>query len=484
MSSRVPLKRIGDDVWEIPKSYRKGMRVPGRVFADEELLNKMRSDLTLEQCANVAHLPGIYKYSIVLPDGHQGYGFPIGGVAAFDAEEGVISPGGVGYDINCGVRVLRTNLTEKDVKPVLSRLISTLFRMIPSGVGSTGRVSLSVNELDKVLKDGVEWAIDNGYGWDEDQDYIEERGVMDAADPDKVSRTAKGRGRNQLGTLGSGNHFLEVQVVDEIYDPKVAKELGIFEKGQVTVMIHTGSRGLGHQVCSDYLKIMERAVHKYGIELPDRELAAVPVTSKEAEDYFAAMAAAANFAWTNRQLIMHWARKAFEEVFKRSAEDLEMELIYDVAHNIAKLETHKVDGGYRKVYVHRKGATRAFPPGHPQIPAKYRPIGQPVLIPGSMGTASYILIGSPKAMELTFGSTAHGAGRLLSRAQATRTYRANRIEEELKKRGILIAAASRRVIAEEAPGAYKSVDRVVEVSHRVGIAKKVVRLRPIAVTKG
>ncbi len=481
---RVPLKEIDRYVWEIPKTYRPGMRVPARIFADSVLLQKMQSDLTLEQAANVAHLPGIYKYSIVLPDGHQGYGFPIGGVAAFDAEEGVISPGGVGYDINCGVRIIRTNLSLDDVKPKLSLLADTLFRLIPSGLGSRSGLRLSDAELNRVLEEGVRWAVERGYGWSEDPDFIEEHGGMEGADASKISQRAKNRGRDQLGTLGSGNHFLEVQYVEKIYDPSVAKVLGIEHEGQITVMIHTGSRGLGHQVCSDYLRKMEVAVRKYGIKLPDRELVCVPANSKEAEDYFSAMKAAANFAWTNRQLITHWVRVAFEKVFKTSAEDLDMHIVYDVAHNIAKLEDHFVNGKKVRVFVHRKGATRAFPPGHSAIPAKYRSIGQPVLIPGSMGTASYILVGTKKAMEITFGSAPHGAGRMMSRAAAIREYRGSTVKAALERQGILIRAASMRVVAEEAPGAYKDVDRVAMVADAVGIARRVVRLRPIAVVKG
>ena len=484
MSVNVPLIKLGDYVWEIPKSYKPGMRVPGRIFADDYLLQKMKSDLTLVQCANVAHLPGIYKYAIALPDAHQGYGFPIGGVAAIDAEEGVISPGGVGYDINCGVRLVRTDLTIKDVKPVLKELIDTIFSLVPSGVGVRGKIRLSTSELDNVLSEGVGWAIEHGYGWPEDAEFCEEKGCMKTADPDKVSERAKQRGSGQLGTLGSGNHFLEIQVVDKIYDPKAAKEMGIYEEGQVTVMIHTGSRGFGHQVCSDYLRVMEHAMRKYGIRPPDRELACAPVKSKEAEDYFAAMSCACNFAWANRQCILHWTRQAFEKVFKKKADELGLQLVYDVAHNIAKIEYHKIDGATKKVIVHRKGATRAFPPGHPDIPAKYKNIGQPVLIPGSMGTASYALVGTPRAMEITFGSTAHGAGRFLSRQAAIRRYWGSKVKAELEKRGILVRAANIRVVAEEAPGAYKDVDRVAEVSHRVGIATKVVRLVPIAVTKG
>ncbi|MEM0344498.1 MAG: RtcB family protein [Thermofilaceae archaeon] len=480
----VTLKKIEDVVWEIPQTYKRGMRVPARVFADEYLLQKMQTDLTLEQAANVAILPGIYKYSIVLPDGHQGYGFPIGGVAAFDYNEGVLSPGGVGYDINCGVRILRTNLRYEDVKDKLRELSDLLFRYIPSGLGSRGRVSLSKVELDRVLADGVLWAVSKGYGWSEDPEYIEERGAMEGADPSKVSDVAKERGREQLGTLGSGNHFLEIQVVDKIYDPKAAATMGIEEVGQVTVMIHTGSRGLGHQVCSDYLRVMEVAVRRYNMPLPDRELVSVPATSREAEDYFAAMKAAANFAWANRQLITHWVREVFSQVFRKSADELDLHIVYDVAHNIAKLEEHVVDGARRKVYVHRKGATRAFPPGHPLVPRKYQSIGQPVLIPGSMGTASYILVGTQKAMEITFGSAPHGAGRVLSREEAKRRYRGSEIKDRLENRGIVVRAASMAVVAEEAPDAYKDVDRVADVADRAGMAKKVVRLVPIAVVKG
>lgn len=482
--SRISLRKIDAYVWEIPKGVKHCMRVPGVVYADEYLLQKMKMDLTLEQCANVACLPGIYKFAITLPDGHQGYGFPIGGVAALDAEDGVISPGGVGYDINCGVRLIRTDLNRDEVIKVLPKLLDTLFNFIPSGVGSTGRIQLSPPQLDEVLVDGVHWAIEHGYGWEEDADFCEENGRLKYADPDKVSSRAKARGSRQLGTLGSGNHFLEVQYVDKIYDPEAAKRFGITHEGQVTIMIHTGSRGFGHQVCSDYLRVMERAVHKYGIRIPDRELACAPAKSREAEDYFAAMSAACNFAWANRQCIMHWTRQAFERVFDSSAESLGLKLVYDVAHNIAKLEEHRVDGETRRVYVHRKGATRAFPRGHPDVPARYRDIGQPVLIPGSMGTASYLLLGQPKAMEISFGSTAHGAGRLLSRAAAKRRFRAEEIKRQLVARGILVRSASYHGVAEEAPQAYKDIDRVAQVSHRVGIATLVARFLPLGVTKG
>ena len=478
----VPLKRIDKIRWEIPK-FDKRMRVPGRVYADDQLIEKMKQDRTLEQAANVAMLPGIYKYSIVMPDGHQGYGFPIGGVAAFDVKEGVISPGGVGYDINCGVRLIRTNLTEKEVRPRIKELVDTLFKNVPSGLGSKGRVRLHWTQLDDVLADGAKWAVENGYGWKEDLEHLEEGGRMKGADPSAVSQRAKQRGAPQLGSLGSGNHFLEVQVVDKIYDEEIAKAYGLFE-GQVVVMVHTGSRGLGHQVASDYLRIMEKANRKYGIPWPDRELVSVPFESEEGQRYFSAMKAAANFAWANRQMITHWVRESFEEVFKRKAEDMEMHVVYDVAHNIAKVEEHEVDGRKVRVVVHRKGATRAFPAGHPDVPRAYRDVGQPVLIPGSMGTASYVLAGAEGSMRETFGSSCHGAGRLLSRKAATKQYRGDRLRNELLQRGIYVRAASLRVVAEEAPGAYKSVDNVVSVVHQAGIAKLVARMRPMGVAKG
>jgi tRNA-splicing ligase RtcB len=482
--SKIPLKRISSLIWEIPKSHKPEMLVPGRVYADESLLEKITRDRTLHQCINVACLPGIYKYSITLPDGHEGYGFPIGGVAAFDCEEGVISPGGVGYDINCGVRLLRTDLNRGDVDPELPPLLEFLFKYVPSGLGSRGRIRVTESELNKVLSEGVDWAIGKGYGWSEDAKRCEENGHMKQAESEKVSTTAKRRGMPQLGSLGSGNHFLEVQFVDKIYDQEVAKHFNIEYEGQVTVMIHTGSRGFGHQVCSDYLRVMERAAHKYHIPLPDRELACAPSKSREAEDYYAAMSCAANYAWTNRQMITHWVREAFEKALHKSADSLGLHLIYDVAHNMAKIEEHRINGKNREVYVHRKGATRAFPPGHSNVPDEYRAVGQPVLIPGSMGTASYILAGSRRGMELSYGSTAHGAGRVLSRRAATRRFRGRDVEERLKKRGILIRAASGRVIAEEAPGAYKDIDRVAKVSNDLGIATLVARLVPMGVTKG
>ncbi|GBC73175.1 RNA-splicing ligase RtcB [archaeon HR04] len=478
------IKRVSDVEYRIDPIASKGMRVPVTIYANEQLLSKMLSDRTIQQAMNVATLPGVQKHVVVLPDGHEGYGFPVGGVAAMSLDDGVISPGGVGYDINCGVRLIRTDLREEDVRPRLRELVNELFRAVPSGVGSEGVVKLSSSELDEVLTEGVYWAIRNGYGWNEDADVCEENGKMKGADPSKVSNMARKRGAPQLGTLGSGNHFLEVQKVDRIYDKEAAKAMGIEHEGQITVLIHCGSRGLGHQICSDYLRVSEVALKKYGITLPDRELACVPNNSEEGEAYRKAMYSALNFAWSNRQMITHWTRKAFEKVFNARENDLNMHLVYDVAHNIAKVEEHKVDGSLKRVVVHRKGATRAFPAGREEIPAKYRAIGQPVLIPGSMGTASWILLGNPKAMELTFGSTAHGAGRTMSRAAAKRSYTAQEVQKRLESRGIYIKALTREGVVEETPEAYKDVDAVADVSHSVGIATKVARLVPIGVIKG
>lgn len=478
------IRQIDEVRWEIPQDYRSGMRVPARIYADSEMLEEMGKDLTLEQAANVCFLQGIYKYSITLPDGHQGYGFPIGGVAATDAETGTISPGGVGYDVNCGVRLIRSELDEKEVVPKLRDLVGTLFRNVPSGLGSTGHVRLTPAQLDQVLENGARWAVENGFGWKEDLERLEEGGCMAGADPKRVSQEAKHRGFPQLGSLGSGNHFLEVQVVDRIYDHEVAGKFGIDREGQVTVMVHTGSRGLGHQVCSDYLRTMERAVHQYRIQLPDRELVNVPFTSPEGQSYFSAMKCAANYAWANRQMISHWVRQSFEQVFGRDAEALGLRVVYDVAHNIAKLEEHRVNGERRRVVVHRKGATRSFGPGHPDVPAVYREVGQPVLLPGDMGTASYLMAGTKQAEEETFGSTAHGAGRHLSRTAALKQFRGEEVKRGLEKRGIVVQAAKFSVIAEEAPDAYKNIDRVAEITHRAGIARLVARLRPIGVAKG
>ncbi len=481
---RVPLEKVNDYMWRIPK-YKPGMQVPGMVFANQALLEKMQTDRTLWQCSNVAHLPGIYKHAITLPDGHEGYGFPIGGVAATDYETGVISPGGVGYDINCGVRLLSTTLTEQDVRPKLAILAETIFRNVPSGLGSRRKdFTISTSDLEKLVTEGVQWLIDRGLGWPEDAKHCEENGRMSNANPDKVSNTAKNRGLTQIGTLGSGNHFLEIQKVDKIFNAKTAKAFGIIEEGQVTVMIHCGSRGYGHQVCSDYLRVMEHAVQKYKISLPDRELACAPGNSSEAKDYIEAMACAVNYAFANRQAIMHWVRQSFQQVYREDPEKFGLKLVYDVAHNIAKVETHNIDGDQKKVWVHRKGATRAFPAGHPDVPDDYRSEGQPVLIPGSMGTSSWVLAGSQKAMDLTFGSTAHGAGRMMSRSAAKRQYWGGDIKTALEKRGIVVRAASASVLAEEADPAYKNVDMVADVSDKVGIATKVARLVPLAVVKG
>ncbi len=476
--------RLIANIWEVPKDYQSGMKVPARIYADEDLLAKMKTDRTLQQCVNVAHLDGICNYSITMPDGHEGYGFPIGGVAATDYDEGLISPGGVGYDINCGVRLIRTNLVEEQVRPVLSELVDTIFNLVPSGLGSKGQIKLSPMELDKAVTDGLDWALNKGYAWPEDPKTIEEEGCMEAADASKVSNTAKSRGAPQLGSLGSGNHFIEIERANKIFDKRVADKFGITRESQILILIHTGSRGYGHQTCSDHLRVMERAISKYNVQLPDRELAACPSNSPEAEDYIGAMSAACNFAWVNRQMITHWARQAFERVLKTSADKLDMKIVYDVAHNVAKTETHKVDGKMRKVIVHRKGATRSFPPGNPEVTAQYREVGQPVLIPGSMGTSSWVLVGTPKAMELSFGTTAHGAGRFMSRSAAKRQWWGADLKKSLESRGIVIRAASMEVLAEEAPDAYKDVDRVAEVSHQLGIGTKVVRMTPIGVAKG
>ena len=483
--TQIPLERVDEYTWKIPKGYRSGMRVPGTVLADEDLLEKIKGDRTLQQCSNVAHLPGIYKYAITLPDGHEGYGFPIGGVAATDFEEGVISPGGVGYDINCGVRLLTTNLNEEDIRPKLTQLTETIFKNVPSGLGSRRKdFRLSVHELDHLLASGVNWILDRGMGRPEDLEHCEEKGCLEAANPDKVSPRAKKRGLTQIGTLGSGNHFLEIQKVEKILDPDVAKAFGIRHEGQVTAMIHCGSRGFGHQVCSDYLRVMERAVHEYKIQLPDKELACAPGSSREAEDYYAAMACAVNYAFSNRQAITHWVRESFEQTFKKRAEELELNLVYDVCHNIAKIEEHRVNNERKKVWIHRKGATRAFPPGHEKVLADYRAVGQPVFIPGSMATNSWILVGAPKSMEVSFGSTAHGAGRTMSRSAAKRQFWGGDVKEKLEERGMVIRSASQVVLAEEAGGAYKDVNRVAEVSDKIGIATRVARLAPLAVVKG
>ena len=482
MSLLIP-KKTGQLTYKIEPDSSKGMRVPVTIYANENLLEKMMLDRTIRQAINVSTIPGIVGSSVVLPDGHEGYGFPVGGVAAMDAEEGMISPGGVGYDINCGVRLLRTGLKENEVRPKLKDLVTDLFNSVPSGVGSKGAIKLNQSQLDEVLVKGVGWAINNGYGNKEDAEVCEENGSIDNADPDKVSDRAKKRGAPQLGSLGSGNHFLEIQKVAEIHDEEAAKRMGL-EKDQVTILTHCGSRGFGHQVCSDYLRVSEQALKKYDISLPDRELACVPNNSEEGESYRKAMFAALNFAWSNRQMITHWTRKSFERVFKQSESDLEMNLVYDVAHNIAKVEKHNVDGKLRSVVVHRKGATRAFPANRDEIPSKYRDLGQPIFIPGSMGTASWVLLGQPNSMNLTFGSTAHGAGRTMSRSKARRNYTESQVKKYLSDKGIIVKSLTRDGIVEETPQAYKDVDSIVNVSHELKIATKVAKLVPIGVIKG
>ena len=476
-------RKIGENQYQIDADSNLGMKVPVRIYADEPLLQKMLSDRTIMQARNVASIPGIVSHGVVLPDGHEGYGFPVGGVAAMDAEEGMISPGGVGYDINCGVRLLRSNLTEQTVRSKLRDLVTDLFSSIPSGVGSKGAVKLTHSELDEVLVNGVNWAIDHGYGSSDDSSVCEENGQIQNADPNAVSDKARKRGAPQLGSLGSGNHFLEVQKVAEIHDEEAANRMGIKE-GTITILIHCGSRGFGHQVCSDYLRVAEQAMEKYDINLPDRELACVPNNSEEGESYRKAMFAALNFAWSNRQMLTHWTRNSFQRVFNQSESDLDMKLVYDVAHNIAKVEKHKIDGKERNLVVHRKGATRAFPANRNEVPSKYRDLGQPVLVPGSMGTASWILLGQPNSMDLSFGSTAHGAGRTMSRSKARRNYTEENVKKSLNDNGIFIKALTRDGVVEEAPQAYKDVDAVVNVSHNLGIATKVAKLVPIGVIKG
>ena len=478
------IEKLNEFEFKINVDNSKKMNVPVTIYADDSLILKMSEDRTLDQAVNVSTLPGVRKHVVVLPDGHEGYGFPVGGVAATDMEEGVISPGGVGYDINCGVRLLTSNLHVNQVKPHLKDLVNELFNSIPLGVGSEGAIKLTRSELDELLIEGVDWAIKHGYGYKQDSEVCEEKGRMIGANPESVSDTARKRGAPQLGSLGSGNHFLEIQQIQEIFDENAAKVMGL-EKGQITVLIHCGSRGFGHQVCSDYLRYSEKSLKKYNIELIDRELACVPNNSIEGENYRKAMYSALNFAWSNRQIITHFTRKTFEKIFSSSETGLDMKLVYDVAHNIAKVERHKVDGeGMRDLVIHRKGATRAFPAGMEQVPEKYRQIGQPVIIPGSMGTASWILVGNKKSLDLSFGSTAHGAGRTMSRGAAKRSYTIEKVKAELDSKGIYIKALTKNGIVEETPLAYKDVDSVVNVSDKLGIATKVAKLVPIGVIKG
>ncbi|MHC1635943.1 MAG: RtcB family protein [Candidatus Methanospirareceae archaeon] len=499
----IPLKKIREDVWEVSQGYKSYMRKPARIYASEKLLKKMKEDLTLQQVINVTALPGIEKYSIVMPDGHQGYGFPIGGVAATDIDSGVISPGGVGYDINCGVRLIRTDLTEKEVRPHLSEILDGLFENIPAGLGLSGKVKLSYKQLEEVLVGGSEWCVENGYGWEEDIERTEDGGKIEGANPEKIDDKSMKRGAPQLGTLGSGNHFLEVQVVDEIFDKEVAKAFGIEEEGQVTLLIHTGGRGFSHGVCSYYLREFEREMKKDAVLSKilqlERELACAYLNSRIGMNYFEAMCACANYAFANRQLATYFIRKVFEDVFGKDAESLGIRLVYDVAHNIAKIEEHEVEGKKKKVCVHRKGATRAFTAGDERLPAVYRSVGQPVLIPGSMGTRSFLMIGTGVAMEETFGSCAHGSGREMSRTAATKKYRGEQIKKDLESRNIMVKVRERSKrdvrrrgapfdryaeLAEEASAAYKDPEVVVESCEVAKIAKKIAAFRPIGIIKG
>ena len=480
MTHEVQLEAIDAYRYRIPRDQRRGMRTEVVVYASEQLMNHIRTDLSLEQAMNVATLPGIVGPSLAMPDIHQGYGFPIGGVAAIDVEEGVVSPGGVGFDINCGVRLIGTTLSEADARPRLRELINQVFRDVPCGAGTTGFIKIGQKQLDDVLVRGARWMVDNGYGEQRDSEFIEAGGSLPGADPAAVSERARERGLPQLGTLGSGNHFLEVEFVEEVHHQEAARAFGL-HKNQVVVLIHSGSRGLGHQVCTDYVALMNQNMGRYGIHLPDRQLACGPIESEPGRTYLAAMRAAANFAWANRQAILHFLRGAFHRIF---GSGVRLDLIYDICHNIAKQECYEVEGRSRKVLVHRKGATRGFAPGHSEIPASYRSVGQPVFIPGSMGTASWVLAGAPGAMKETFGSVCHGAGRLMSRTAARRGRDVHKETRKLEEAGILVRSETRDGILEELPQAYKNVDEVIEVVHCAGLARKVARLRPMGVIKG
>jgi len=477
----IKLEKIDDYRWLIPKTG--SMRVPGLIFSNAELIKAVREDQSLTQVANVATLPGIVGHSLAMPDIHWGYGFPIGGVAAFDFDEGIVSPGGVGYDINCGCRLMTTLLRAEEIRPLMKDLVTALFKNIPSGVGSTGAIRLSKSDETKVAVQGAAWAVKKGFGTTEDLERTEDHGVMEGADPSVLSDRVIKRGKDQLGTLGSGNHFVEVQVVDQIYNSKKAQAYGLFE-GQITVFIHSGSRGFGHQVCDEFLKEMSKPTQKASFELPDRQLACAHLKSDQGRRYLAAMACAANYAWANRQVLMHWAKETLLESLSISPRELGMKLLYDVCHNIAKKEEHTVDGTNVMLCVHRKGATRALPPGHPLLPDIYRDVGQPVLIPGDMGTHSYVLSGAKEAMIQSFGSSCHGAGRLLSRSKAVKMAKGRAIHRELEDKGIFVQSRGKRTLKEEMPEAYKDVSQVVEVVHEAGLAQKVVRLRPLGVIKG
>ena len=478
---RNALIKIDDFTYEIPKSYRADMLVPARIFMHENMMEDILSDRALWQLINVATLPGIQKYAFAMPDIHQGYGFPIGGVAATAVDEGgVISPGGIGYDINCGVRLLASSMSAAELKPYLEELATDLFNTVPSGVGRGGKLDFKPAEIDNILKHGAKHLVNLGYGVPSDIEYCEEQGSMEVADPTLVSDKAKKRGSDQIGTLGSGNHFLEVQVVDEIFDTQAAQAFGL-QEGQVTVMIHCGSRGLGHQTCTDHVRTMIQELPEWGYQLPDRELMYAPFLSDEGQQYFKAMAAASNYAWANRHMIGHWVRQAWHKVV---GDNVHLTLVYDVSHNIGKVEEHRVDGVSKKLVMHRKGATRAFGPGRKELPAKYQAVGQPVLIPGTMGTASYVLAGTQESMDIAFGTSCHGAGRRMSRTQAKKVVHGARLREELEAQGIVIRSGSDRGLAEEAPIAYKDIEDVVSAVHGAGLAKKVARLKPLAVIKG
>ncbi|MBI4845034.1 MAG: RtcB family protein [Candidatus Omnitrophica bacterium] len=485
METKIPaLKKLSENKFCLSKEFKPGMRVDGIIYTNEKLLPSLLQDKALEQVANVAFLPGIIKHSLAMPDIHWGYGFPIGGVAATDiGEGGVVSPGGVGFDINCGVRLVKTGLFQQDIEGKLTDLVNLLYHSVPAGVGSKGSLKLTESQEKALLIKGAKWVVEQGYGTKDDLECTEENGCMKDVDPGLISQYAYQRGRPQVGTLGSGNHFLEIQVIDKIFDEKIAEQLNLFET-QVVVMIHSGSRGFGHQVCSDYLKTMQDCPRKYNIKVPDRQLACAPVESKEGKAYLSAMGCAANYAWANRQLLMHKTREVFEKFLKVGQNTLKMNLIYDVAHNIAKTETYLVNGVPKKLCVHRKGATRAFGPGRQELPEKYRNIGQPVIIPGDMGRNSYLLVGTEQAMQETFGSTCHGAGRLQSRTQAIHTLDRNKVLKELKDKGIEIRSTGKETICEEAPQAYKDVNDIVEIVHNAGISKKVCRMKPVGVIKG
>ena len=478
------VERIDDYRWEIPTGYKRGMRVPARIYASEALLEVAAQERALEQAANVAFLPGIVWRSLAMPDIHWGYGFPIGGVAAMRLDDGVVSPGGVGFDINCGTRIILTNLVEADVRPRLRALADQLFRDVPAGLGRGGRLEVTDDELDGVLRRGAAWMVERGHGRAEDLEVTESGGCLPDADPAQVSPRARARGRPQLGTLGSGNHFLEVQVLEQVFDRETATRFGLREPGQVVVFLHTGSRGFGHQVCQDYLDRMDAVQRRYEIELPDRQLACAPIRSPEGQQYLAAMAAAANFAWANRQYITDLTRRAFARVLERPVGELAMDVLYDVGHNSAKIEQHTFEGRPVELCVHRKGATRAFPAGHPELPERYRDVGQPVLVPGDMGRYSYVAVGLPRAMEETWGSACHGAGRVQSRQAAKRALRGVDLVERLEQRGIIVRCQNPRALGEEASEAYKDVAAVVEVLEQAGISRNVARMRPIAVIKG